>query len=104
MSINNADKKRFRQIGHDLKPIVTIAQKGLTENILLEVKRALNDHELIKIKVVGADRDQKKELVDVLCTEMNAECVQTVGHVILLYKAAKKPYPRLSNLLRAQQK
>ena len=69
MSINNADKKRFRQIGHDLKPIVTIAQKGLTENILLEVKRALNDHELIKIKVVGADRDQKKELVDVLCTD-----------------------------------
>ena len=44
MSISNADKKRFRQIGHDLKPIVTIAQKGLTENILLEIKRALSDH------------------------------------------------------------
>ncbi len=104
MTLSNADKKRFRQIGHGLKPIVTIAQKGLTENILTEMQRALNDHELIKVKVAGADREQKQELVTALCGELKAECVQTIGHVILLYRAAKKPDPRLSNILRAAQK
>ena len=52
MTLNNADKKRFRAIGHQLKPVITIAEKGLSENIQLELERALNDHELIKLKLV----------------------------------------------------
>ena len=49
MTLNNADKKRFRAIGHQLKPVITIAEKGLSENIQLELERALNDHELISL-------------------------------------------------------
>ena len=45
MSSSNSDKKKFRAIGHQLKPVVIIAQKGLTENIKEEIDRALTDHE-----------------------------------------------------------
>lgn len=103
MALSNTDKKRFRQIGHQLNPIVTIAQKGLTENIRSEIDRALTDHELIKIKIAGADRGEKQALGQLLCEELQAECVQKIGHVMLLYRAAKKPDPRLSNLLRPLQ-
>ena len=100
MTISNADKKRFRQIGHQLNPVVTIAQKGLSENVREEVERALADHELIKIKIAGSDRTQKQQLTRQICADFRAECVQSIGHVLLLYRAAAKPDPRLSNLKR----
>lgn len=101
MPISNADKKRYRAIGHNLKPVVTIAQKGVTDNIRVELDRALTEHELIKIKLVTADRDEKNALSEAICSEFNAECVQSIGHVLLLYRAAKNPDKRLSNISRA---
>ena len=100
MSASNNDKKKFRTIGHQLKPVVIIAQKGLTENIKEEIDRALTDHELIKIKLLTSTRDAKKELMEVICSEFIAECLQSIGHIILIYRAAKKPDPNLSNLSR----
>lgn len=99
MSLSNADKKQFRKIGHGLNPIVTIAEKGLTDNIRQEIDRALEEHELIKIKLI-AGREDKQALTDTICADFKAECVQSIGHVILVYRGAKKPDPKLSNILR----
>lgn len=77
-----------------------IAQNGLTENIRLEIERALKDHELIKLKLLVPDRGDKKALSEEICSDFSAECVQSIGHVILIYRAAKKPDPRLSNIKR----
>jgi RNA-binding protein len=100
MPLNNADKKRFRAIGHNLNPIITIAQKGLTESIKTELERALSEHELIKIKLISANRDDKNALTEEICGEFNAECIQSIGHVVLLYRAARNPDKRLSNISR----
>ncbi len=100
MALSNALKKRFRAIGHNLTPVVIIAQKGITENIHDEIERALKDHELIKLKMVTANRSDKRALTESICSEFKAQCVQSIGHIILLYRAAKNPDPRLSNLLR----
>lgn len=62
MALSNAVKKQFRAIGHNLHPIVSIAQKGLSENIKLELARALSDHELIKIKLLAEDRTARRNL------------------------------------------
>ena len=50
MTTSSADKKYLRSLGHPLKPVVTVAGNGLTESVVTEINRALNDHELIKIK------------------------------------------------------
>ena len=102
MTLSNADRKRFRSIGHNLSPVVIIAQKGLTENIRTEIDRALNQHELIKIKLITSTREEKKALTESICDEFTAECIQSVGHMILVYRAAKRPDPKLSNVSRAQ--
>ncbi len=46
-------KKRLKGLGHDLHPVVTVAGNGLTKTVLAELSRALEDHELIKVKVAG---------------------------------------------------
>ncbi len=102
MPLDNKQLKQFRSIGHHLSPVVIIAN-GLSENINSEIDRALNDHELIKLKVHSNDREVKKALVQSICKERNAELVQLIGHVALIYKAAKKTNPKLSNILRHKQ-
>ncbi len=67
MSLTQEQKKQFKSIGHHLKPIVTIADNGLTENVLAELDRALNDHELIKIQLRLGEREDRKAIVDELC-------------------------------------
>ena len=100
MTNSNADKKHLRRLGHNLKPVVTIAGKGLTENVGTELERALGDHELIKVKLSVGDRDAKKAMTDEICQKYDALLVQSIGHVVLLYRKAKIPNPKLSNLLR----
>lgn len=103
MPLSTDQKKRFRKIGHQLKCIVTIAEKGLTENVLAEIERALEDHELIKIKCNVLDRDEKVALLEAVSDETGAELAQVIGKVGLFYRPAKKQNPKLSNVTRFQE-
>lgn len=100
MPLDQSRKKQLRAIGHQLHPIVMISERGVSEGVNLELERALEDHELIKVKLALADPADRRELAAALCEQHNAELVQAVGKVILLYRKAQKPNPRLSNLLR----
>ena len=100
MKLSPAKKKQYRALGHNLKPVVMIADKGVTEGVTKEITRALKDHELIKIKLNINEPAIRKELAIELCTEHKAELVQAIGKVILIFRAAKRPNPKLSNLLR----
>lgn len=102
MSLNQEQKKRYRAIGHDLNPVVTVADKGLAETVVAEIERALADHELIKVKVNVADRDRKTALIREICDQTGATLVQSIGRVALLLRRAEKPNPKLSNLARHQ--
>lgn len=99
-ALDSAKKKHFRSLGHKLNPIVTVADRGLTEGVDNELERALEDHELIKVKLAFGDPKARKALAEELCLRHKAELVQSIGKMILIYRAAKKPNPRLSNLLR----
>jgi RNA-binding protein len=94
-------KKRFRAIGHTLRPVVTIAEKGLTDNVNGEIDRALNDHELIKLKIVADDRHERSDIISLIATTHELQVIQKVGGIALVYRAAKKPNPALSNILRS---
>lgn len=100
MPISAERKKSLRTIGHKLNPIVIIAGNGLSEGVLLELNRALDDHELIKVKLAIAEREERKELVTELVTLPNVELIQEIGKVVLLYRPNKKANPKLSNLHR----
>lgn len=94
------ERKRLRQIGHELNPVVMLGGQGLTENVLEETNRALNDHELIKVKIAGEDREARVAVITEIAQATGAEVVQTIGKIALLYKKAAKQNPKLSNLVR----
>ena len=100
MPLDNQDKKRLRSIGHKLKPVVTVAGKGYTEAVRQEINRALDDHELIKVSIRVGGREAKKAVTVEICASCEADLVQAIGNIILIYRPVAKPNPRLSNLLR----
>jgi RNA-binding protein len=100
MSLTTDQKKRLRTRAHTLNPIVMVGGNGLTENVQLEVDRALEDHELIKVKFAVGDRDLKRELIKELVTVVEAELVQEIGNIAVLFRASDEPNPKLSNLMR----
>ncbi len=99
--ISQTEKKRFRAIAHKLRPIVTIAGNGVSESVAKELGRALDDHELIKIKLASGDREERAEMLAAVTDATSAEVVQKIGAVAVIYRPASKPNPALSNVLRA---
>lgn len=100
MALSTADKKHYRTIAHNLNPVVIVGDKGLTENLIEELNRALFDHELIKVKIAIGDRDDRAEIMNTLIEETKSELVQSIGKVIVLLKKNPKAKPKLSNLIR----
>ena len=100
MNLTTEQKKIYRGIGHHLNPVVTIASNGLTEAVLTEVDRALEDHELIKVKVSVGDRVLRAQVIEQMCSDTRATLVQTIGNIALILRRAKKPNTKLSNLSR----
>lgn len=83
-------KNSLRQQGHKLKPVVLIGKHGLSDSVTREIDLSLDHHELIKIKVAGAERDERDDLVARLCETLNAHLVQRIGNVALLYRKQEK--------------
>jgi RNA-binding protein len=100
MAVSAAEKRRYRQIAHHLNPVLTIAGEGVSEGVLAEAERALNDHELIKVRFSLEERQDRNACIEHLAQETGAEVIQKIGKVAVLYRAALKPDPRLSNILR----
>lgn len=98
MPLSADRKKQYRSLGHSLKPVVTVAGNGLSEGVLVELNRALDDHELIKVKFTAAERDERKEIIATMCRQVRAEVVQEIGKIALIFREAKQPNLKLSNI------
>lgn len=83
-------RQQLKAKAHKLKPIVLIGNKGLTPAVKKEIDLALNDHELIKIRLSANDHDEKKAMVDDICNMVDAELVQLIGNICVVYRERKE--------------
>lgn len=84
--LSERQRKFLRGRAHPLDPVVLIGQSGLTDAVAAETARALADHELIKVKVRGADRAGRDAMFERLAAQTGSTLVTRVGHVAVLYK------------------
>ena len=103
MQLDNATVKRLKGIGHDLKPIVMIGNKGLTPSIAEEIDRALTDHELIKVKLPAGSKEERDVIGAELVAAANATLIHSIGRMALLLRQNPNANPKLSNLARHAQ-
>lgn len=84
--LNARQRAQLKARAHALEPIVQLGHAGLTDAVVTETDRALTAHELIKIRVGGADRDERASVIDDLCARTDAALVQRVGRVAVLWR------------------
>jgi len=83
-------QRKLRRLAHHLKPVVTIGGNGLTDAVQVEINQALHDHELIKVKIHSQDRDTLKAIATTICEAQEANLIQLIGHIVILYRKSEK--------------
>ncbi|QIW16881.1 RNA-binding protein [Pasteurellaceae bacterium RH1A] len=90
MTLTTKQKQYLKGLAHHLSPVVMLGGNGLTEGVLAEIDNALEHHELIKVKIAGADRETKQLIIDAIVRETKSAAVQTIGHVLVLYRPSEE--------------
>ena len=86
MELTERQRKYLRGLGHALNPVLLVGQHGMSPTVIAEAKRALHDHELIKVKFRGAEREARDAGLAALATATDSTLIQKVGHTALYYK------------------
>jgi RNA-binding protein len=86
MPLSKKQIKFLRAKCHELKPVIMMGQKGLTEEVLNELDIALTHHELVKIKLSVDDRELRKLVSAEICKKSQAQEVQAIGKTLTVYR------------------
>ncbi len=92
------ERKALKARAHHLAPVVMIGDAGLTPAVLREIDLALRSHELIKVRVLGDDREARAAIYGAMCADLNAAPVQSIGKLLVLYRPKPEedqPKPKL---------
>ena len=84
--LTNPQKRYLRGLAHALKPVVLVGAKGVTPGLLAELEQALEQHELVKVKVAAEDREARDAAIAEFVEGAQASLVGRVGHVAVLYR------------------
>lgn len=79
-------KQSLKARAHHLKPVILLGAKGLTDAVVAETDNALKTHELIKVKINGAEKEDRIAMSQQLCQQLEAELVQMIGNTAILYR------------------
>ena len=86
LDITSQERAALRARAHPLRPVVLVGDKGLTESVIAEIDRNLTAHELIKVKVGGAERDERDAMLDQLCDQLSCAPVHHLGKTLILFR------------------
>ncbi len=86
MSLDGKQRRALRALGHHLQVIVMIGKEGITPAVIQATDQALEDHELIKIKLGESSPIDRHEAAQELASATQSQIAQVLGRTILLYR------------------
>ncbi|MGC4027733.1 MAG: ribosome assembly RNA-binding protein YhbY [Steroidobacteraceae bacterium] len=95
MELTEKQRRHLKGLAHPLKPVILMGNAGLTPAVVAETRRALEDHELIKVRLPGLDREERDARLAQLAADTGSALVTRIGHVAVLYR----PHPDLPRIL-----
>ena len=90
LKLTPAQRSELRSQAHGLAPVVMIGDSGLTPAVMKEIDASLNAHGLIKIRVLGDDRDARIAHYETMCADLGAAPVQHIGKLLVIYRPKKE--------------
>lgn len=84
--LNGRARVYLRGLGHHLDPVIQVGTGGISEAVVAETERALDHHELIKLKFGRGAEGDASSLTATLAARAQAEVVQVIGRVALIFR------------------
>ena len=84
MTLTGKQKATLKGQAHGLKPVIQVGKAGVEEPQIMSIKRALHEHELIKIKFLDY-KDHKQGISENIARATGSEVVDIIGNVLILY-------------------
>lgn len=91
--LNPTQRRDLRAKAHHLEPVVTIGHHGVSAPVLHEIDIALLAHDLVKVRVLGDDREAREAMLALICAALDCAPVQHLGKVLVLWR----PNPERAN-------
>jgi RNA-binding protein len=85
LPLTGKQRHRLCELGQGLEPVLTAGYEGATPELVSATEQALNEHELIKVKIEES-RDGRHAISRQLAAGTGAELVELVGRTVLLFK------------------
>ena len=85
-ALSAKDRATLRARAHGLKPVVWVAESGVTPGAMREIDRALAAHELVKINAAVDGRHARAALLDDICATLGAQPVQVIGKMLIAFR------------------
>ncbi len=84
--LTSKQRATLRSMANTLQPIFQIGKGGVNENLIKQLDETLDARELIKISVLETAEINAKEAIELLCEQLRAEPVQTLGRKITIFR------------------
>ena len=85
--MTSKERASWRAKANSLEAIIQIGKEGITDNLITQIDDTLDVRELIKIRVHLETAPQTpKELAPLLAERLEAEVIQVIGGIIVLYR------------------
>jgi RNA-binding protein len=84
--LTGAQKSFLRGLGQTLQPALKVGKGGLTPAFFAELQKLLRAHELVKLRFLGAERDERAALYARIADEGRCVLVGAVGHTAMFYR------------------
>jgi len=88
-ALSNPQKRYLRGLAHDLKPVIMVGAKGVSDSVVAEAGLAVERHELIKVRVAAGDRELRDQWITDLCERTDASLVARIGNIAVLYRRSQ---------------
>lgn len=87
--LTGKQRRYLRSLGHHLDPVIHVGKEGVSEGLIGAADVALEQHELIKIKL-GESAGDRHEMAAALAEACSAELAGVLGRTALLYRRRKE--------------
>ncbi|WP_270515010.1 ribosome assembly RNA-binding protein YhbY [Pediococcus acidilactici] len=94
MKLRGKQKRYLRAQAHHLRPVFSVGKNGLTKSWLAQLGGTLDNHELLKINLQQNTDVTTAEVKEFIEQQTDIQVVQTIGHVLVLFKVSADPDKR----------
>jgi RNA-binding protein len=96
--LTGAQKSFLRGLGQKLEPALKLGKGGLTPAFFSELQKQLRANELVKLRFLGTERDERAALCTQIADEGRCLFIGSVGHTALFYRRNPEPAERTVDL------